>query len=299
MNIKIFILSSGDYGTRIINNIANMGFASSIVGLHEFSADLPEFIDVFEDYIPEKLPECDLILSLGLKGDINMILPIVARRTGAKSVIVEMHNPAQIPPGLQHEIESSADDVNIVFAKPFCSLTPVGDKSIDEFVRYFGKPEIEIIGDRFIKNINVKRGAPCGSTMYVARELEGSPCEDAELESGNKIHNYPCVASMAIDPVVGDTILHLAGYKIKEAVKVGLGFAQKSAFVDEEICMGGVNCDHICLDVCPNVKIGDKTITINENKKAVINPASCGSCEICIRECPYSAIEIIEEKIIL
>ena len=65
--------------------------------------------------------------------------------------------------------------------------------------------------------------------MYVARELEGFPCEDAELESGNKIHNYPCVASMATDPVIGDTILHLAGYKIKEAVKIGLGFAQKSA----------------------------------------------------------------------
>jgi thymidylate synthase len=298
MNIKMYILSSGDYGTRIINNIANMGFASSIVGLHEFSEDIPEFIDEFEPYIPDELPECDLILSLGLKGDINMILPIIARKTGAKSVIVEIHNPTQIPPGLQQEIESSANGVKIVFAKPFCSLTPVGDKSIDEFVKYFGKPEIEIIGDPFIKNINVIRGAPCGSTMYVAHELEGFPLVDAELESGNKIHNYPCIASMAIDTVVGDTILHLAGYKIKEAVKVGLGFAQKSAFVDEAICRGGVDCDHICMDVCPNVKIGDKTITINENKKAVVNPASCGSCEICMRECPYGAIEITDEKII-
>ena len=53
------------------------------------------------------------------------------------------------------------------------------------------------------------------------------------------------------------------------------------------------------MDVCPNVKIGDNTITINQNKKAVVNPASCGSCEICIRACPYGAIEIIDEKIIL
>ena len=36
MNIKIYILSSGDYGSRIVNNIANIGFASAIVGLHEF-----------------------------------------------------------------------------------------------------------------------------------------------------------------------------------------------------------------------------------------------------------------------
>ncbi len=121
--------------------------------------------------------------------------------------------------------------------------------------------------------------------------------EDAELESGNKIHNYPCIASMATDSIVGDTILHLAGYKIKEAVKEGLGFATKSAVVDEESCMGGEDCEHICIDVCPNVKIGDNTITVNDNEKAVINPASCGCCEICIRECPYGAIEIIEERI--
>ena len=299
MNIKIYILSSGDYGSRIINNIANRGYPSSIVGLHEFTDDLPEFIDDFERYIPKELPECDLILALGLKGDIHMILPIIASMTGANSIIEELHDPSQLPPGLRRELETSLDGVKIVFAKPFCSLKPVGDKVIDEFVKYFGKPEIEIEGETFIKNINVIRGAPCGSTWYVAQELEGFPLEDAELESGNKIHNYPCIASMATDSIIGDTILHLAGYKIKEAVKEGLGFASKSAVVDEEICMGGVDCEHLCLDVCPNVKIGDDTITIKENEKAVINPASCGCCEICIRECPYGAIELIEEKIIL
>ena len=299
MNIKIYILSSGDYGSRIINNIANRGFASSIVGLQEFPDNLPEFIDDFEPYIPKDLPECDLILALGLKGDIHMILPIIASITGAESVIVELHDPLQLPPGLQRELEAALDGVKIVFAKPFCSLKPVGDKVIDEFAKYFGKPLIEIEGETFIKNINVVRGAPCGSTWYVSKELEGFPLEDAELESGNKIHNYPCIASMSTDSIVGDTILHLAGYKIKEAVKEGLGFASKSAVVDEEICMGGVDCEHLCLDVCPNVKIGDDTITVNENEKAVINPASCGCCEICIRECPYGAIELIEEKIIL
>ena len=297
MNIKIYILSSGDYGSRIVNNIANRGHASAIVGLHEFPEDLPEFIDDFEDYIPKDLPECDLVLSLGLEGDINMVLPIIASRTGAKSVIAEIHDPAQIPPGLQREIEASANGIKIVFAKPFCSLKPVGDEAVDEFARYYGKPELEIEGESFVKNINVIRGAPCGSTWYVAEQLEGFPLEDVELESGNKIHNYPCIASMATDSVVGDTILHLAGYKIKEAVKKGLGFAVKSAFVDEETCMGGEDCEHICIDVCPNVKIGDDTITVNENQKAVVDPASCGCCEICIRECPYGAIEMIEERI--
>lgn len=297
MKIKLYILTSGEYGARIVNNIAKRGFSSSIVGLHEYAEDLPEFIDDIESYMPDHLPDCDLVLSLGLKGDINMILPEITSKTGAKSVIVEMHDPTQIPLGLQSEIEASFKDVKIVFAKPFCSLKPVGDDVIDEFASYFGKPELEIEGEKYIENITVKRGAPCGSTCYVSEELEGFPLEDAELESGNKIHNYPCVASMATDPVIGDTILHLAGYKIKEAVKDAIGFASKSAVVDEEVCMGGDECEHICKDVCPNVKIGDETITIDYNQKAHINPASCGCCEICIRECPYGAIEMIEEKI--
>ncbi|AEG18407.1 DUF166 domain-containing protein [Methanobacterium paludis] len=297
MKIRIFILSCGEYGSRIINNIANKGLGSSIIGLHEFPDDLPEFIDDFEEYIPKELPECDLILSLDLYGDINMVIPAIARKTGAKSIIVPIHDPAQIPPGLQREIEEAAGDVTIVFPKPFCSLKPTGDEVIDEFVKYFGKPEVEIDSDERIKSVKILRDAPCGAAGYVAENLEGLNVEDAEMEAGNKIHNYPCLASMKTDPMIGDTILHLAGYKIKEAVKESLGFAEASAVVDEESCMGDTECDHNCIDVCPNVKIGDDTIILKDNGKVVIDPASCGCCEICVRECPYGAIEIVDEEI--
>jgi len=297
MNIKIYVVSSGEYGLRIINNIAKRGFAASIMGMHEFPEDLPEFIDDPESYIPESIPEADLILALGLSGDINLTLPIIASKANAKAVIAEIHDPSQLPPGLQREVEEASKGLKIVFAKPFCSLKPVGDEVVDEFAHYFGKPELKIESDKLIKNVDVICGAPCGSTWFVADELEGFPVEDAELESGNKIHNYPCIASMTTDPVVGDTILHLAGYKIKEAVKKGVGFATKSAVVEKESCMGGTDCDHICMDVCPNVKIGDETVTVDADEKAVIDPVSCGCCEICVRECPYGAIEIVEEKI--
>ncbi|MGB9980549.1 DUF166 family protein [Methanobacterium sp.] len=287
--MNIFILTSGKYGSRIINYISKMGLASSIIGIHEVPEDLPEFIDDVAKYVPDNLPEVDLIISIGLYGDINMIIPFIASKTGAKSIIVPIHDPKQIPAGLQREIESEIRDAKIVFPKPFCSLEPVGDKYIDEFVELFGKPELKIKADNLIRNIEVKRGAPCGSTWFVAEKLKNVPVNEAEFEAGGRYHNYPCLASMDIDPQIGDTILHIAGYKIKEAVKRELGFAVKSAVVSEEICQGGDKCSHICYEVCP---IRDKTVKIKENGKVKIDAHSCGYCSICVQKCPFEAISI-------
>ncbi|MCK9152474.1 DUF166 domain-containing protein [Methanobacterium alcaliphilum] len=297
--MNIIILSSGEYGSRIVNTIASKGFAKDIVGLYEFSEDLPEFLDDVEDHIPNNIPEADLLISVGLFGDINMVIPTIAEISGVQSVIVPIHNPQQIPSGLKNEIENSIESARIIFPKPFCSLTFQDDLYIDEFVEVFGKPELEIQANTQIKQVKVIRGAPCGSTWYLAEHLVGIPSIEAEFEAGNKFHNYPCLASMNVDPLLGDTIMHLAGYKTKEAVKRALGYSLKSAAVDNEICLGGEDCDYLCLKACPNVKAGDNTIFIKEDKKAEIDPASCGICEICIKECPYGAIEVFEEKIIL
>lgn len=293
--MKLYIISSGKYGSRIVNSLAEMGLASSMVGLEELPEDLPEFIDDFEGYIPKNIPRADLILAVGLFGDINMIVPLIAEKSGAKSVIIPLHDPAQVPPGLQSEIIESAPDVKIVFPKPFCTLEPVGDQFIDEFCQEFGKPEMEIESDGLVKKVKVTRTAPCGSTNYIAEHIEGIPADEVELEAGNKLHNYPCNASMATDPVVGDTILHLAGYQVKETVRRALGFGMKSAVVDHETCEAS-ECQHECIKHCPQVQIGLDTVTLNENEQAVIDPASCGCCEICIKECPYGSIEMEERK---
>lgn len=295
--MRVLILSSGEYGSRIVNHLATHGLSSSIVGLEEFEDNLPEFIDDLTEYMPENLPECDLIIAVGLFGDINLLISSIVKETGAKSVIMPIHHPQQIPAGLKQEIKDSLQEATIVFPKPFCSLTSQGDKYIDKFVEKFGKPELEIEADEYIKKVQVKRGAPCGSTDFVAKKLLGVPVEEAEFEGGDKFHNYPCLASMNKDSATGDTILHLAGYKTKEAIKRALGFTYKSAVVDLEVCQGGEDCEHLCREVCPNVLSGDNTIKLRDDEKVDINPASCGVCEICIPECPYGAIEIVEEKI--
>ena len=287
--MNVFILTSGKYGSRVVNNMSKRGLAPSVVGIHEVPEDLPEFIDDISIYIPDDLPEADLILSVGLYGDINMIIPFIASKTGAKSIIVPIHDPKQIPAGLQMEIESETGGARIVFPKPFCSLEPVGDKYIDQFVNSFGKPELEIKADNLIRYVEVKRGAPCGSTWFVAEKLKNIPVDEAEFEAGGRYHNYPCLASMDVDPQIGDTILHIAGYRIKEAVKRELGFAAKSAVVNEKICQGGDNCSYICCEVCP---IKDETVKIKENGRVEIDANSCGCCSICVQKCPLDAITI-------
>nr|WP_319374697.1 DUF166 family protein [uncultured Methanobacterium sp.] len=289
--MKIYLLISGKYGARVVNNLAEHGMASNIVGMEEFPQDLPEFIEDFTSYIPRNLPPADLIIAVGLSGDINMIVPYIAMETGAKSAIIPVYDPQQMPPGLQKEIKDSAPDVRIVFPKPFCSLEPVGDAPIDEFAIRFGKPVLFIKSDNYIKKVDVLRGAPCGSTDYIAKGLWSTPVEEAESSATQKLHNYPCNASTDTDPVVGDTSMHMASYQIKEAIKRGLGFAIKTAVVDKEKC-NPLKCQEECIRSCPQVLIGLDTITLNPDNMAEIDPATCGYCEICVRECPLDAIEI-------
>lgn len=307
--MKIFILSSGEYGSKIVNGIATHGFASNIIGIHEFPSadDLPEFIDDISSYIPENIPESDLIIAVGLYGDINMVIPEVVKKSGAKSVIAPIYHPKQLPLGLQNEIINELDDnTTIVFPKPFCGLTPIGDEFIDKFTEVFGRPKFEIETDSEseetdldsnISSIKVIRGAPCGSSWFIAENLNGVSVKDAEFEANNKLHNFPCVASMATDNATGDTILHIASYRTKEAIKRALGFTCKVPMVDEEACEGFEECENACLNSCPNVLTGVETIYYNDDGKAVIDPASCGVCEICIHECPYGAIEVYEERV--
>jgi NAD-dependent dihydropyrimidine dehydrogenase PreA subunit len=298
--MRIFIISGEEYGAKIVNGIANHGFASNIVGIHEFSShgDLPDFIDDVSEYVPEKIPKADLLIATGIHGDINLTIPEIVEKSGIKSVIAPINHPKQIPLGLQSEIKDLLlDNVKIIFPKPFCSLLPIGDKYIDKFAEKFGKPELNIGFNDKINSVEVIRGAPCGSTWFIAENLKGIPIDEAEFVTANKFHNFPCSASMATDPLIKDAILHLAGYKAREATKRALGFTNKSVMVDVETCEGLEECDNICIDSCPNVLTGDHTIYYDKNGKARIDPGSCGVCEICIKECPYGSIEVYEERI--
>jgi len=65
------------------------------------------------------------------------------------------------------------------------------------------------------------------------------------------------------------------------------------AFVNKENCKAGVDCNYICISVCPINRAKKDCITIAENKKINIDEKLCIGCGICVKRCPFNAISII------
>lgn len=52
-------------------------------------------------------------------------------------------------------------------------------------------------------------------------------------------------------------------------------------------------CGKECILYCPRVRTGDETVKIGEDGKAVISEELCVGCGICIKKCPFDAIDIV------
>jgi hypothetical protein len=250
--MKILVLYSGELGKKVIQNLINAGnfcvscgelcnhcrqarksYANLIVGIHEFPQDLPTFIEEPGQYMPQKLPECDLILAIGIHPDLLIALPEVTQNTKAKAVIAPAEDSKKTPAGVLEQLRKELEAIGVEFEgpKPFCALEKTGKPTIDAFVDLgFGKPVLRIEtspdGKMFI-GAGVLRDAPCGSTWFVAKKLGWTDVAGYKETISGAHHSYPCTASMDKDPQLGDTILHKAGYIIREAVEDGMECAKK------------------------------------------------------------------------
>ena len=52
-------------------------------------------------------------------------------------------------------------------------------------------------------------------------------------------------------------------------------------------------CGTECILYCPRVRTGDETVIIGEEGKAIISEELCVGCGICIKKCPFEAIDIV------
>jgi len=195
--ISIGVITRGKYGLRLIKNVRkNSNFRISSIELPD---KLPDFIETPGDFINELIPEKsifsnDLIIAYTLHPDLAPEVVHLAGEHGASSVIIA--GGAGMAGG-QSELTriSKKYNINVQVHEICCDIECIGDRIIDEFASWFGKPEVIInTNNGLITNVKIIRGAPCGSTWHMAKGLVGTKIEEAPARAGLLIQQYPCRA---------------------------------------------------------------------------------------------------------
>jgi len=230
-------------------------FAGSIYFYEKIGENIPDFIEEPELYLPKNLPPVDFVLVVGIHQDLLSGLPYYLKdKKSVKAVIVPIENPKWVPAGLQVQVleEFEKYGIQAAFPKPFCALSrelneynKIGfhltkeHNYVYEFIDYFkiGVPIVSILLSKDGESIEdscVLQSAPCGSTYYVCQQLKSKYFKNGksgELSLNERIskahHAYPCNASMDQDNILKDSILHVGGYLIRNAIRRDLNLEEE------------------------------------------------------------------------
>ena len=233
--MKILAIVNSDYGRRHVENIRKHGPREWSLEVWEAARVYPQVIDYPEEYLPASFPPADLILQFAEHKGLAELLPDIARMSGAKAVIAAIDHEAVLPRGLARQLRDWLERMNVavVTPKPLCSLsethywlsrrekTAYDNPLIREFARHFGMPEFKIMVDpqtRLITSAEVTRDAVCGCARYVAEHLTGVLADEAEERAGMLHHHYPCWAAMGVVADYDDTLMHVSGNILRDAV---------------------------------------------------------------------------------
>jgi len=232
--LRLFVLFQEHYGQRILENIRRFAPENWTVSVWRAPSALPLIVDDPLRFLPMYLPAADLVLSLGESPSVAQFLPSVVERTGAQAVIAPVDNAAWLPDGLVRRLRGQLRELGVraVFPKPFCSLAEQSynvrqrevsfeDPWIGEFARHFGRPVLRIeCEDRQIVHAEVERDAPCGCARAVAAQLVGVEVQEAVDQAVVFHHDYPCMATMGVDPDLGESLVQASSEFMQQAVDV-------------------------------------------------------------------------------
>ncbi|MFX1377381.1 MAG: DUF166 domain-containing protein [Promethearchaeota archaeon] len=230
-------------------------FSNSIYFYEKVGENVPDFIEEPEHYLPKNLPPVDFILVIGIHQDLLSGLPEYLKdKEELKAVIVPIENPKWVPAGLQVQVleDFEKNGIQAVFPKPFCALSRELDEYnkigfhltyehnyIYEFIDYFkiGVPIVSFLlnkDEESIEDCCVLQSAPCGSTYYICQQLKSKYFKNGKsgkLSLNERIskahHAYPCNASMDQDSILKDSILHIAGYLVRNAIRRDLNLEEQ------------------------------------------------------------------------
>jgi len=248
--LRLLVLFQEHYGQRILENVRHFAPEAWAVEAWRAPSALPPLVENPSKFLPMHLPAADLILSLGEHASVAHLLPSVVERAGTRAVIAPVDNAAWLPDGLVRQLRVRLRELGVtaVFPRPFCSLTgrsynvrqhevSFEDPWIGEFTRYFGRPVFRIECDgQQVARVEVERDAACGCARAVAHQLVGMDVREAVLQSGLFHHYYPCLATMSMDPTLGESLVEASAEFLQQAVEVGAAsrLLQQAEVVAEE-----------------------------------------------------------------
>jgi thymidylate synthase len=248
MNMRILAIFSGEYGIRHVGNVRAHKPPGWSIETWKAPAVLPLIMDYPEEFIPESMHACDLILSFAENKGVAELIPEIVKLTGARAVIAAIDNEAWLPRGLARQLIGWLERMNVACAtpKPLCSLTESDYKVtrfereayesalISEFAYYFGQPDIRLSLDQegVIQAAQVQRDAVCGCARFVAEKLIGLSADEAEEKAGLAHHHFPCLASMVkLNDYNHDTLMHESGHILQDNLAEQLKSYKKTRYI--------------------------------------------------------------------
>jgi hypothetical protein len=190
----IGIITRGKYGRRLIETLLER------TGLDVVHTPVPEqlpgFIDDPEEFLRELALDnavfgTDIVITYSLHPDLTAAIAERAGKDGVRALIV----PGGASKAPIRELEQISGRYGMYIEVEDICCTLSDNPAIYEFSSELASPVLDIeTDDGKVSDVKVIRGAPCGSTWQMAKELIGTKIEDAPARAGLLIQQYPCRA---------------------------------------------------------------------------------------------------------
>ncbi|KKG10330.1 hypothetical protein EO98_13615 [Methanosarcina sp. 2.H.T.1A.6] len=190
----IGVITRGKYGHRLIEIVKEHSDFSVV------TADLPEFVPIFIEEPDEFLERlnfdlrvfsAEIVVTYSLHPDLTSAIAKLAAEAGVRSLIIPGGPSRASVPELKKISEASGMDIEV--DEICCTLEP--NSFNRPFADIFGSPVLKVKTENGkIAKVEVIKGAPCGSTWHMAKEIVGVPVEDAPPKAGLLVQQYPCRA---------------------------------------------------------------------------------------------------------
>ncbi|WP_292461863.1 DUF166 domain-containing protein [Methanolobus sp.] len=190
----IGIITRGKYGKRLIETVLER---TSLGVVHTAVPEkLPGFIDDPEEFLGELALDnavfgTDIMITYSLHPDLTAAIAERAGKNGVRALIV----PGGAAKAPIRELEQISGKYGMYIEVEDICCTLSDNPAIYEFSSELASPVLNIETDNGkVSDVKVIRGAPCGSTWQMAKELIGTKIEDAPARAGLLIQQYPCRA---------------------------------------------------------------------------------------------------------